>query len=91
MLSVLYGASQCVEGCLLLSWKAPVLIAAMSVVTFFVICSKIQVEIVLGILYTLVGSAAVFGNLCAIYYFTTIDKSKKVCLTNTQVRGPLKS
>ncbi|KAL5253358.1 hypothetical protein ACHWQZ_G013215 [Mnemiopsis leidyi] len=33
------------------------------------------VEIVLGILYTLVGSAAVFGNLCAIYYFTTIDKT----------------
>ena len=34
-----------------------------------------QAETALGILYTLVGSAAVFGNLCAIYYFTTIDKS----------------
>ena len=34
-----------------------------------------QAESALGILYTLVGMAAVFGNACALYYFLTIDKS----------------
>ncbi|XP_063681583.1 uncharacterized protein LOC134816591 [Bolinopsis microptera] len=38
---------------------------------------KESAESALGILYTLIGMAAVFGNACALYYFLTIDKKSR--------------